>query len=76
MLEISCGHKVSILLCNTSSNSNDIVVVFRLFFLRSVNLQVSCSYSCSYFRDCDVRTEYMNEIDVSIYVCVIRKPLC
>ena len=60
---------MSILLCVTSSNSNGIDVVFRLFFLSFVTLEVYCSYSCSYFPDCDVRTEYVNE-----NMRVIRKP--
>jgi len=45
-------------------------MVFRLFFLSFVNLQVYCSYSCSYFPDCDVRTEYVNENDICMYIYV------
>jgi hypothetical protein len=37
MLEIPYGRKVSILLCDTSSDSNGIVMVFGLFFLSFVN---------------------------------------
>jgi hypothetical protein len=60
------------MLCYLSSIINGIVMVFRLFFLSFVNLQVYRSYSCSYFSDCDVRTEYVKEN--GIHTCVIRKP--